>query len=558
MVNTSNRPRRDSVDEICLTWGRWQTLIRRFLERVLASRPSSEPRGHVPRPNIRPHHSGNLQNLLTAVQETIGESDDIVIRRFIIAGESPAALIYVESMVERKVITEDILQPLVHEARRSPNELPLQEIREKIDKLTVTVSEVDRVDQFDRMVEAVLNGDTVLAIDGVKSVWALETKGFKHRNVEPPSVERSVRGSNEGFTEPIDVNLSLIRRRLKDPNLRIKNHTIGERTKTRVAVLFIEGLTNKEIVKAAEERLTAIDVDGVLESATIEQHLNDHPYSIFPLTRVTPRPDLCVKWLLTGRVIIVVDNTPFAITVPVVLQDFYKTIEDITHAFFNATIIHWVRLAAALIAPQLPGLYIALTAVHPEMIPTELAMSIAGSREGLPFPTIVEVIMMEITMEILREAAIRMPSQMGATIGIVGGLVIGTAAAQAGIISNLMVIIVSLTAIATFAPPSFEISIPTRLMRWGFAMSAAFLGLYGMGIFALVIIGHLCSLSSFGVPYLTPYSPVRGTSLLKNSLLLTWPGPLIKTRPSWLRPQDRRSKGSYEQPTKGPQLDDED
>lgn len=534
----------------------------RFVSQILPSMRGWGKRRRKPRPaeahsTQTPPLSGDVKKLLQQIKESVGESDDVVVREFLIAGRNPAAVVFVDSLIEKRAVAEDILNVLMHESRRDPEHERQVDIRRVVDKLAIPLAQTQEVQSVGDIEESILEGDTVLMIEGVKTAWAFDTKGFEFRAVGESKGEPAVRGAREGFAEPLGVNISLIRRRLKDPNLRFKTRVIGERTKTQVALCYIEGLTNKEIVKTAKARMDAIKTDAIIESRDIESYVHGYPYSLFPLTRITTRPDMCVRYLLDGRVVFLTDNTPWAIVVPSVLQDFFITAEDYAHTFYQTIIVRWIRVIAALTAPFLPGFYIALTAVHPELIPTELALSIAGSREGLPFPTVMEVVMMELVMEILREATIRMPREMGNTIGIVGGFVIGTAAAQAGIISNLMVIIVALTAVATFVPPSFEISIPLRLSRWFFAVTAAISGLYGMTIGITLILTHLCSISSYGIAYLTPVSPLR-SSILSDSLLGRVPTPEARKRPGWLRPQDTESRSPYLQPRKGPQMDDGD
>jgi spore germination protein KA len=285
-------------------------------------------------------------------------------------------------------------------------------------------------------------------------------------------------------------------------------HTIGEITQTEVAIAYMKGITNESTLQEIRSRIQNIQIDVVLESGYIEQLIEEKSYSPFPQFLVTERPDYLVAGLLQGQVAIIVDGSPFAISAPMTFWGFLQAGEDYYERVLYANLIRLIRLSFAMIALLLPSLYVALTTFHQQMIPTNLLLSIASAREGVPFPALVEALMMEATFEGLREAGVRLPKQVGQAVSIVGGLVVGQAAVQAGIVSAPMVIVVSLTGIASFTIPRYNFSLAFRILRFPLILLAGMFGLYGISVGLMLILVHLCCLKSFGVPYLFPTAPV--------------------------------------------------
>lgn len=344
-------------------------------------------------------------------------------------------------------------------------------------------------------------------IDGYSKALVASTRGWEARDVSDPVTEGVVRGPREGFTENLRTNTSLIRRRIRNPKLKIETLRIGAVTRTEVVVAYIEGTADSSVVKEVHERLSRIDTDAILESGYLEEFIEDSPFSPFPQIEHTERPDKIAAALVEGRVVILTDGTPFVLIVPTVFFQFLQSSEDYYERYLLGTAIRWIRFMAFLFALLLPSLYIALTTIHQEMIPTNLALSLAGAREGVPFPAFVEALMMEIAFELLREAGLRLPRPVGQAVSIVGALIIGESAVRAGIVSPVMVIIVALTGIASFSVPAFNLAITLRLLRFPMMMIAAVMGVPGMAMAVLVIVTHLADLRSFGVPYLSPVAP---------------------------------------------------
>ncbi|WP_338131031.1 spore germination protein [Cohnella rhizosphaerae] len=367
------------------------------------------------------------------------------------------------------------------------------------------------------------------------------TKFWNSRPVEEPQTEALIRGPRDGFTEDFRTNTALVRRRLRDPNLRFETFQLGRRSRTDVAVVYVEGIVNDKLLQEVRRRIHTIDVDEVAGSGFIEQWLTDHQLSPFPQIMSTERPDKLSAALLQGKVGIIVDNSPFQLIMPMTLFAFFHSPEDYYQNWIVSTAIRVMRFGAAFLATFMPAFYIALTEFHHGMLPSELAFSIAGSREGVPFPSVVEAFAMEATLELLREAGIRLPKPIGQTIGIVGGLVIGEAAVRAGIVSPIMVIVVAITAISSFSLPSYTFAISLRLLRFLVMLSAALFGLYGIVLAYIMLNIHIANLKSFGIPYSTPFAPTFLSDW--KDLILRAPLSMMTGRPKMMRTKDKnRSK----------------
>ena len=353
----------------------------------------------------------------------------------------------------------------------------------------------------------VLSGDTVLFLEGYQTCIVASTRGWRDRAVSEPQSQTVVRGPRDSFTETLRTNTALIRRRIKSPKLWIESQQIGEFTKTDIALVYIDGIADEQVIQEVKERLSKIDIDGILESGYIEELIQDEDYTPFPTMHNTERPDSVAAGLLEGRIAILVDGTPFVLMVPALFIQFFQAAEDYYQRADISTLIRLMRYMAFFLALLTPSAYIALTTFHQEMLPFALLISIAAQREGVPFPAIIEAFIMEITFEILREAGVRLPRAVGSAISIVGALVLGEAAVQAGLVSPAMVIVVSITAISNFVSPVYDMAIAVRMLRFILMVLAATFGLFGIILGLILMILHLCSLRSFGVPYMTPMAP---------------------------------------------------
>ncbi|WP_248928074.1 spore germination protein [Paenibacillus hamazuiensis] len=451
----------------------------------------------------------SLQDNLQKISEAFGGSDDIVIKSIPVgrSGDIRAGVIYTDGLAD----TQDIFEALMLKVREADldqevasRDHPLRLLKDFV----LAVGDVSEVSDFDALYTAVLSGDTVILLDGYAQGIIASLRKWRDRGVTEPSAQTVVRGPREGFSESLRTNTALIRRRIKDPNLWLETKPIGRVTRTDVSVMYIKGIVNEAVLQEVRRRLSRIDIDGILESGYIEELIQDETLSPFPTIFNTERPDAVAAALLEGRIAILVDGTPFVLLVPALFAQFFQASEDYYQRWDFATLLRILRYISFFIALLAPSLYIAITTFHQELLPPPLLIGLAAQREGIPFPAFIEALLMELTFEILREAGVRMPRAIGQSVSIVGTLVIGQAAVEAGLVSAAMVIVVAITAISNFVFPAFNMGISIRIIRFGLMGLAASFGLFGITIGLVAIVLHLCSLRSFGIPYLAPFAPL--------------------------------------------------
>ncbi|MDQ1003411.1 spore germination protein KA [Neobacillus niacini] len=453
-----------------------------------------------------------LKKNIDFIKETIGNSSDIVIREFQAGqkGEIKIGIIFTEGLTKSDELQNFVLNTLMVEIRNvelNSMNLDTTNLFNLIKNHSLPVAGVSDITDFKQLLLNLLSGDSILLMDGCSKAISISLKHWADRGVNEPSSQTVVRGPKDGFTETLRKNTALVRRRIKDPNLWIETHQIGAKTQTDVAMMYLKGVANDKTVEEVQNRLNRISIDAILESGYIEELIQDETYSPFPTVYNTERPDAVAAAILEGRIAILVDGTPFVLVVPALFVHFLQASEDYYQRTDIAILIRLLRYFAFFLALLTPSLFVAVTTFHQEMLPTQLLISLASQREGVPFPALVEAVMMELTFEILREAGVRLPRAVGSSISIVGALVIGQAAVEAGIISASMVIIVSLTAISSFVSPNFNMSISVRMLRFLFMLLAASFGIFGIILGLIVMVLHLNSLRSFGVPYLAPFAP---------------------------------------------------
>ena len=461
----------------------------------------------------------NIIKNINRIKSVLGNSNDLLIREFTIKMKKNLnlAVLFISGLADENKLDNLSLElnELIN-SRNSDNQNALESFFNKdqstleccFNRLKTSLlcsSKVVEGSDYETLYSQILSGNTVILIDGYSKFLAIHTYGPKGRNISEPTSQTVIRGPKEGFTEKIDMNISQLRRRIKDKSMKIENMTIGSITKTDVAIIYLDQIAKTEIIDEVRTRLSRIQVDGILESSYIEELIKDDPYSVFPTILNSEKPDSVVAGLLEGKVAILVDGTPFVLTAPAFFTDFLQVSEDYYHQFFVASMTRIFRLISFFLTLCVPSTYIALTTFNHEMLPTALLISIAAQREGVPFPAFVETILMELTFETLREAGIRMPRAIGPAISIVGALVLGQAAVQAGIISAVIVIIVSVTAIASSAIPNYSMSNAIRILRFILMLLSATFGLYGIFVGLIILTLHLSKLKSIGVPYLSPH-----------------------------------------------------
>lgn len=492
-------------------------LLRNSIEKKSQSKKTNQE--SKPQDPLQKSISAN-EEILRSIYENCS---DVIFRPFLLFGNKKALIIFIEGLSDTEGIEKYVLSPLIKETDNpSPMLHPFLEQK-------LPIAYVNRVHLLADCIESISSGNPILLCEGEDDAFSLGLAKWEKRSIEEPAAESGIRGPREGFTESIQVSISQLRRIIKSPKLKIQKMKIGTYTKTTVALVFIDGLTDNTLIQEITNRLQRIKIDGILESEYIEGLIEDNPYSPFPQILSTERPDIVCANLLEGRAAIVVEGTPFCLVAPITFFSLLQSQEDYYQNFWISSFIRWLRYVFFSMSLLLPSLYVAVTTFHQEMVPAALLLSIAASRENVPFPALVEVLLMEITFEALREAGVRLPKQVGAAVSIVGALVIGQAAVQAGLVSAPMVIVVAITGIASFMVPRYIAGFAIRLLRFPLMFLAASLGLLGIVMGTLAIAIHLCSLRSFGVPYLSPLAPLK-SSELKDVM---WRSPLwmMDTRP---------------------------
>lgn len=383
--------------------------------------------------------------------------------------------------------------------------LEREEIYEALEQNALGVSDATYFKTIEEAGDGLLAGESILFVDGFDKAIKIPDDGYPNMGVKQVDSEKVIRGSNEGFCESVKQNAALIRKRVRSPKVKVKQIKAGVRSKTNVYLVYMEDLVYPHLLKDIEERMEGFEIDGVLDSGVIEQLTEEKWYSPFPQFQTTQRPDRAAMSILEGRVILMSDNSPVALILPTDYNSFIRTSDDYYNRWEIASFGRILRYLASFFSMVLPGLYLAVTNFHTQILPTTLLLSFSDARRGVPFPAVIEVLIMEISFELLREAGVRLPGAMGNTIGIVGGLIIGQAAVEANLVSPIVVIVISFTALCSFAIPNEEFATSFRILKFFFIVLCAWLGFFGMLLGLLMVLIHLSQLKSFGIPYLMPF-----------------------------------------------------
>ncbi|MDQ0194616.1 spore germination protein [Paenibacillus wynnii] len=436
---------------------------------------------------------------------------DLVHRTF---PEIHTDILYFPNLISKIAFSSMILEPFAN--------IQLQEVDELFKQ-----SQFVEVFHSKEAVVGVLEGKAAIFNQG--KVFLIDIYGPKDRNIEQSGTETVITGPHDSFGESVSTNLSLIRRRLKSSHLKVIEYSVGEVTKSKIYILYIDGLANMNFVKELEHRIKIIEIDAVNEGGVLAQLIEDKPNSIFPQYLRTERPDSAVSKLVDGRIIMLVENSPTAISAPSSFFEFFSSPDDYYQRWTLGTALRLLRFLALLITITFTALYVSVTTYHYEMIPESLLMTLVESRNRVPFPPVYEALLMETMIELLREAGARLPTKIAQTIGIVGGIVIGQAAVQAGLTSNVLIIAVASSAIASFVIPSYVMSASLRLMRFGLIIMAGIWGNLGLIMGVALIIIHISGLTSLGAPYLIPVAPMKGTDW--KDIFIRAPFSQLKNRP---------------------------
>ncbi|QCJ42349.1 spore germination protein [Bacillus sp. S3] len=484
----------------------------------------------------------NYKDNLNRIKGELGNSTDLAFREFQF-NRIKGFCIYMDGLADQEMISDFFMESLL----KGDIDLTLHDAFQCLADKVVSIGNIQIITDWNQIYDNLLYGNSLFFLDGYCKVISVETKGWEKRSITEPSTQLSIRGPKDSFTETLRTNTALIRRRITSPNLWLETMKIGKVSQTDVGIMYLKGIANEKIVQEVRERLNRIDIDSIQASGYIEQLIEDQSWSTFPTTYHSERPDVISSHILEGRVALLVDGTPFVVSAPAIFIQFFQAPDDYYSRFDISTGIRLLRILSFFIALIGPALYIAMTTFHQEMIPTSMAIAIAAQRENVPFPAFIEALIMEILFEILREAGLRLPRAVGQAVSIVGALVIGQAAVQAGIVSPVMVIVVSLTAIANFATPSFAMAIAARLIRFVLMGLATVLGFYGIMLGLMFMAIHLCSLRSFGIPYMMPLAPFNIHN--QQDVFVRFPIWAMKNRPMFISKGNIVRSGGNQKPS---------
>jgi spore germination protein KA len=459
---------------------------------------------------------------------------DIIIRDFSTGTVPPVKsfLVFIDGMASRADLNF-LLQNLMLEAREISADASASAI--SVLHSLLPGGQASLQDSFDKIVASINYGDTAIFIEGSPSALVVETKGWEHRPVERPNTEQTITGPQESFIENLRANTALVRKIIRSEKLYTELISVGRRFHSDVAVMYISDLANPDLVQEVKRRIASINVDYVTDSGMLEQFIEDSPYNLNPQTLYTERPDRVAASLAEGKVAIFLSGSPYALVVPTTMYTLLHSGEESYLRWQYGTFLRYTRTVSFYLALLLPGAYLAAVLYHQEMIPTDLLLAIAGNRERVPFPTVVEMLLMEFSFELVREAGLRIPSIIGSTIGIVGALILGQAAVQANLVSPVVVIMVAVTGLASFSIPSFSLAFAVRTYRFFYIIMGAILGFYGITIALFVQILLTTNLKSFGVPYLSPTGP---RTYPGGDVVNRLPIFLQRRRPDYLNPQE--------------------
>ena len=466
------------------------------------------------------------------IAAALGNPPDLIIQNFQLSSDLTGCCVSIRTITDKEKIENYIIRPLIT-ATSLKTELPesmIQAVKHVISAIPVKLES-----DFSTCVQSILRGNVILSIPRSKEVLLIDVSLYSTRSIAESQSEPTIRGPHESFVESIESNLSLVRKRLRTPHLRMEQITLGDTTQTQVITAYLENVASPEIVNEFRTRISSIKADSILESAYIEEWIQDTTLTPFPTLYNTDRPDVVTAHLLEGKVAVFIEGAPNVLLGPCTFFQFFNAAEDYYQRSDVATVLRWLRFLAFLLSVFLPSTYVGIVSYHQELLPTPLLISFSAQRETVPFPAFVEALLMMVTLEILREAGLRMPRIAGQAISFVGAIVLGEAAVQAGLVSGAMVIVVAVTAISNFVTPAYNLGISQRLIQFALLFLSGFMGLYGVLCGTLFMLTHLVNLKSFGVPYFAPIAPFILTDL--KDTIIRVPRPKMKTLPKTMKPR---------------------
>lgn len=488
----------------------------------------------------------DLQLTIEQLEQRFVNCNDIVKKEFVLGMKDQSGnclkvyMVYVDGITNVDLINESVIKPLL---LCQHTYIEKESVQEYINHSVLENQDTKLIDDMELSITEILSGNTILYMDGCQEAIQISSKKFPSRGIQEPDSELVLRGSKDAFTESLRFNTALIRRRIRDSRLKVEQLRIGKRSQTDIAILYMDDLVRSDVLYSLKKRLDEISIDGVFDSGMIEHLLEEGKPSPFPQFQYTERPDKTASGIMEGRIAMVVDNSPGILILPVTLNCFFQAADDYYNHWLVGTFERMMRYLAALMAIMVPALYVALMSYKAPLIPEQFITIFTNVRQEVPFSIAWEILAMELAFELLREAGLRMPKQMGSTIGILGGLIVGQAAVDAGLVGNVSVIVVALGAIASFAIPNESFVSTFRLLKFIMIILASLWGLYGIGLGILGLSIHLTSLESFGIPYLMPM--VAGTVNDGNDFqdfFIRYPIGKMKQRPIFTNKQNRRRK----------------
>ncbi len=477
--------------------------------------------------------SEQLDENLQKLQLLLENCSDAVTRElsFGSEGSNKAAILYFDGLIDRVELEEHLLRPLLHN-NYEPGDISADKQNQIVTALIrelLPMGEIKTLDTLEAVCDHITAGDTVLLVDGQKQGIVVGTRSWQSRSIDTPQNESTIWGPKDGFVETLRFNTAQLRRRLKSTDLKMEAMSIGRISKSSVVICYMKDIAPDKLVSEVKSRLEVIDIDAILDTAYLEEYISDEKYSILAQVEYTEKPDRICGHLLEGRIAILVDGSPMAMVVPASFPQFLNAGEDYYQNFIASTLLRLGRLAAFFIALLLPSVYVAVVSYHQEMIPLSLYLTLVAARQGVPFPAAIEALILELAFELLREAGLRLPRAIGPAVSIVGALIIGDAAVQAGLVSTPMVVVVAFTGIASFVTPSYNAGLMVRILRFGMLFLAATLGFFGIIMGLLLLAVRMASMSSLGQPYLSPVAPFNLSHV--SDVLVRRPWSVDTTRP---------------------------
>ncbi len=458
------------------------------------------------------------------IKNIFKNSFDIVVRT-IKTKKGNICFVGIDGLVEKSLLDRDVIKPLINITKK-----------DDISNI-IHISQLEVIDISLNFINSVLDGNQVIMCENDEKIYVVDLKNWAQRAIERPDAEATIRGPKESFVETLKVNTSMLRRKIKNSNFVIENLRMGKQSKTLIAICYIDGIVNKKVLEELKIRLNKIDTDAILETGSIEQYIEDRPLLPIPTVGSTQKPDVAAAKILEGRIAIICDGTPFVATVPHLFVENLQTAEDYYHKPFIATFFRIIRILALLIGLLLPGFYIAVTTFHQEMIPTVFLQSIANATANVPFNKAFEALLLLIIFEILKESGTRLPKNIGSAVSIFGAIVIGQVAVYAGIAGAPMVIVIALTALSSFIVPSLTEFV--SIYRLIFLFAGSFLGLVGVCPVVMIVLAQLCSIESFGVPYLT----IMDSNKKIKDFIIRYPLKSMKNRPNKIAEENVKRQG---------------